>query len=406
MTVHPFGIPTIIPTVVGTGAVAAPVFQPVGDCSYVITLGKAWTPAIAPGLSGQLQRMELWVYLNGFGITFPSSILSGATISAASNTLVYLQITSIDGRTVLTNSRTVPVGAAVTAPALKTMFVGGDVGFPNMTTADVAQFLATGKGGIYTHGDQLGQNGYQAAQKIWAAFKAYGSGVLELGTLSTFFDPGINYDQFCKPVGWVPQYINATFATPPNYVIAAFKAADLANIKAWANKIRSRSELANISIAGFVTPGGNDDAADPLQGEGGHTWNENDSIYGPFCQACLYTGGIAHDIPSTNLVNLGNGWPQFVASQIKWGASKSIRNSVVFSPGGSTTFMEDTRGAVAKLVAAGAIPNDWSIENYQEGTENNATGNATISSNENTPESINAVALWVAQNAPTVARTS
>ncbi|MGI4745028.1 MAG: hypothetical protein ACRYGI_13085 [Janthinobacterium lividum] len=264
------------------------------------------------------------------------------------------------------------------------VFIGGDVGFTNLTTRGVSGLLATGRGGVYLHGSAVSAATAAVDRAILTAFRPYGSGVFEAGQ-NTFFNQGDAYDSYLAASGWVPQSINLNLNGP----VEGYSASNLASVKTWMNRVRSRSAFAGATIAPIATPGGNVSAL-------GGKFSATDSVWGNLAKACLYGRAIAIDIPATNFVNLGAGWPEFIESQIKWGIANGIRTSVIFSPGNSPTFVEDVAAAVAKLVAANAIPTDYSVENY--------TGaGATIAAVENRSESLNAAALWLAKNAPVAA---
>ena len=80
--------------------------------------------------------------------------------------------------------------------------------------------------------------------------------------------------------------------------------------------------------------------------------------------------------------------------------SGSLIRSVhhVTKQSGPQSYQQDGRrrtdtAVVARLQKDGAIPAAYAVENYGYGA-------ATISATETAPESLNAVALWLAKNAP------
>ncbi len=282
--------------------------------------------------------------------------------------------------------------AAGSTASTKSVFIGGDFGFQNLSLGNTAQLMASGRGGIYTHGSAISPGTIAQDQAIWQAFAPEGAGILEVGQ-GTFFDKNNAYDAFCVPVNYVPQEITLDLAAQ----VDGFSASDLTAFKAWVDAVRSRPELAHVIVAPFATPGGTDDAnLNPLTGENGHVFSTSDSFWGPLAQACLYGKAIAIDLPAGNFIHLGDGWPEFIESQIKWGNANGIKVSVVFSPTSDGSFVEDVQQSVSKLVAAGAIPTDYSVENYTGvGAMPVAPG-----ASETSPESLNAAALWLAKNAP------
>lgn len=311
-------------------------------------------------------------------VKFKNDLYGG---SVAKDRNLYVNMITFNGSTTIADTKFSKSGSVSFAIQTGNVFVGGDFGFTDLTTASVANLLATGRGGVYIHGSAVGPATAAVDREILTAFQSYGGGVFEAGQ-NGFFDKGNAYDSFLASSGWVPQYINLNLGGSPE----SYTASDLKGVKTWMDKVRSRPALSNVTIAPFATPGGG------VASLGG-TFGANDKVWGNLAKACLYGGAIAIDIPATNFISLGAGWPEFIESQIRWGIANGIRTSVVLSPGNSPTFVEDVKAAVTKLVAANAIPTDYSVENY--------TGaGAVIAKTGTASESLNAAAFWLAQNAP------
>ncbi|MGI4745027.1 MAG: carbohydrate-binding domain-containing protein [Janthinobacterium lividum] len=301
--------------------------------------------------------------------------------SAAKDRNLYVNMLTFDGSTTIADTKFSKPGSVSFNIQTRNVFVGGDFGFANLTTASVANLLATGRGGVYIHGSAVSAATAAVDRGILTAFQPYGGGVFEAGQ-NGFFDKGNAYDSYLAASGWVPQYINLNLGGSTE----SYTASDLKAVKVWMDNVRSRAALSKVTIAPFATPGGN---AASLGG----TFGATDKVWGNLAKACLYGGAIAIDIPATNFISLGAGWPEFIEAQIRWGIANGIRTSIVFSPGDSPTFVEDVAAAVTKLVAANAIPTDYSVENY--------TGAGAVIANTGTAsESLNAAAFWLAQNAP------
>lgn len=297
---------------------------------------------------------------------------------------LYVNTLTYDGSATVTDAALMSNGARNFTTASRNVFIGGDFGFTNLTTAGVSGLLATGRGSVYLHGTSVSAATAAAVRGVLTAFLPYGGGVFEAGQ-NTFFNQGDAYDSYIAASGWIPQSIDLNL----NGAVESYSASDLASVKGWMDQVRSRSAFAGATIAPIATPGGNVAAL-------GGTFSASDPVWGNLAQACLYGRAIAIDVPASNFVTLGAGWPEFIESQIRWGIANGIRTSVIFSPGNSPTFVEDVAASVTKLVAANAIPTDYSVENY--------TGaGATIASSENQSESLNAAALWLAKNAPVAA---
>lgn len=359
-----------------------------GDTSFTISVdgsqvggARKVTAAHASGASQDVTVSGSWgAGAHVVSVSFNNDLYAGRPTTDRN---LYVNTLTYDGSATVVDAALMSNGTRKFTTADRNIFIGGDFGFTNLTTGGVSGLLATGRGSVYLHGTAVSAATAAAVRAVLTAFLPYG-GVFEAGQ-NTFFNRGDAYDSYVTASGWVPQAINLNLNGP----VDSYSASDLASVKNWMDQVRSRSELAGATIAPIATPGGN------VASLGG-MFSASDPVWGNLAQACLYGGAIAIDVPASNFITLGAGWPEFIESQIRWGAANGIRTSVIFSPGNSPTFVEDVAASVAKLVAANAIPTDYSVENY--------TGaGAKIAGSENQSESLNAAALWLAKNAPVAA---
>ena len=117
-------------------------------------------------------------------------------------------------------------------------------------------------------------------------------------------------------------------------------------------------------------------------------------------------GGLEIDIPANMFFLFPSSYRDFVVQEIHWAQQNGLVCNVLLSPYAQrtefpqaaydATFAQASQAVVAYLVNAGAVPTQWSAENYIANDPNvNQIGSDVD------PESINGVALWLAQNAPT-----
>ena len=123
-------------------------------------------------------------------------------------------------------------------------------------------------------------------------------------------------------------------------------------------------------------------------------------------------GGIAIDTPANYFINMPASYRDFVEQEIKWANANGLVSAIIVSPynvstdngmpdgwypqfWSDPTFLEATKQEVAILVSNGAVPTQWVAENYGD------TPYMTQIGSDADPESVNGVALWLAESAPT-----
>ena len=307
----------------------------------------------------------------------------------------------------------------------KAVFVGG-VGSNYHLLAQLAPndpLLTNGRIGLYQHAN--GNAALTPAQltALWQTWSVTGAGVHgggqsvgEVGSTS-IGDPG--YLGFFG--GAYPNQVDlnvltnsgsgtGTYTAGPGDVAPGtvypdyFTAADLAAVQAAVLAANSHGAR---SVAPFITPNGSasDDLADPFA---------TGAYWANVRAAALFAGGLGIDAPPSYFLARASNYGAMVIQMIQWGVAHGLRVSYVISPyalsadiagnrggcGYDPVFMENTRTVIGMLRAAAAFPTQFVIENYGLpgpgcGTEND------WAANDNAAESLNAVALYIADTVPT-----
>ncbi len=147
-----------------------------------------------------------------------------------------------------------------------------------------------------------------------------------------------------------------------------------------------------VSLAPFADPNGTDwpmDFNDPF-------WDFMKSV-------CLQLGGLGVDSPPGYFWGRSEGYRQHDLAKVAWAVSHGLRASVVISPWGKpSTFLDDTTRFVAFFVDHKVLPTEWVVETYDDPSTPAHPGNPL--GPEGQAGTVDAVALWVARNAPVAAR--
>ena len=309
---------------------------------------------------------------------------------------------------------------AVSQPSNPTVFIGGVIGLTALIPlANVAQSTASGKVGIYEHGN--GMAALTAAQRT-ALFSTWGlppgGGGKAVGEIACF-QPGdagiVGYLAYFGTASQFPAQVNmnclsgagdgtgtytavAGDARPGTVYTGYTTAADLVVVE---NGCNSAFGNGSKNVALVATPnGGGEDMDDPFASA-------------PFWQnvraAALYCGGIALDTPPNYVFRVPNA-PKYqsIAYQVMaWAQQQGLRSSLILSPfavvadaagntgakGYDPTFTESSMQWLGMIKAAGTAPTQIVIENYDLSA--GASENAPVT--DTTAESLNAVALYVAR---------
>ena len=194
----------------------------------------------------------------------------------------------------------------------------------------------------------------------------------------------------------------------------AFGDVDLAAFKAFVDEGRALATGPRIFA---INPTPNDTGGPGAAGDAStvsvmHPWS--DPWWENYRIAMLYGGGVALDTPPFEFFSAfptkvqQAAYQKFIVDILMWAGEHNLWSAVLLSPDGDNTkFLTSARRMVSVLDAAGALPNHWVSENYEEcGTPyaqqcapSAQTYGGSIGT-ETTPNSGAAIALWLAQHAP------
>lgn len=287
--------------------------------------------------------------------------------------------------------------------------VGGTAGFnalanPGFTTA----LLATGRVRLYEHASAVAaaiagsppSNPYAVLNAIESVFNGTGPGEAELGLL------GANY--FTLPASQYPgyfqyQYVNSGLVPDAANVNVPYKPAsaikfDRKNTRAWQAWVQAGKSVGIATMAPIVAPNlpwKRSPIFPPTRRE---YYDFNSSFYDLARFEALSGGAVAFDTPSDFFLagGSGAGYQRFIEQAIQWGTAHDLRATVLVSALNRGTFSEDTKRFVGMLVAAGAVPTEWSVDDYENTDPNDARAMGPDTRRNTTTE----VGLWLAQHAP------
>ncbi len=306
--------------------------------------------------------------------------------------------------------------APAMAPVPRNVLIGG-VGPGFKTLADPAanaRMLAAGTIGLYEHANAiapLSPAQREAIYRTWGlptagqrqtvgevggyapmdpSYLAYFGGVYPVEVnMTTITNSGDGSGSYTAAAGEAhPGQAYEGFATP----------ADLARMKA---AIQAANGAGARNVAIFMTPnGGKEDLDDPFATGG---------FWANLRAAARFGGGIALDVPPNYYLARGGAYQAMIVQMIRWANGNGLRSSLTVSPyalrpdsagnvggcGFDPAFAEATQTLVANVTAAGALPTQWVVENY--GLAGPACGTANDVASDAAPESLNAVALYLAR---------
>ena len=262
----------------------------------------------------------------------------------------------------------------------QTVFVGGDVGFNDLSNlANTVLLRATGDVGLYTQEDAVSLalgNGTLAG--IVQGMAGTGPGETELNLQSA---SGI---VAWFTLWWVTAWLD--------YGIAPAKINSIVNFGSptWKSDFYATVDAAKsygiTSVAPIFSPNGAGASLD--------TFSTN-ATYADIRAAAIYGGALAIDAPPNFFLRNTAAYQQFTYQEIQWAHQNGLRVTVIISPSNDDSeFLNDTEDFVSALQANNAIPTEWVVENYDP-SDTDGVGSDT------NPNSIAGVALWVAQNAST-----
>jgi len=122
-----------------------------------------------------------------------------------------------------------------------------------------------------------------------------------------------------------------------------------------------------------------------------------------------YGGGLALDAPPYFFFKQPEAYRAFTLAEIAWARANGVKVSVIVSPPPDDTvaqslYARQTREFVGRLVdeskgAGTYVPNEWVAEDYNPFQD---PADPTVPGSEDSPDTVTAVALWLARHAPTV----
>ncbi|HEX8816750.1 MAG TPA: hypothetical protein VF753_14725 [Terriglobales bacterium] len=290
------------------------------------------------------------------------------------------------------------------------IFVGGTGGFDAMRDgSQMQELLATGQVGLYEHAVAVAaaENPPSILRAIEKTFAGTGSGQAELGQV------GWNYFTLPPSYGYYQAvYIQnglrpaeANVNTPSDSVPKRELKHAEAQWRAW---VDAGKTVGIESMAPVVAPNG---ANEPKLGD--HVFATN-PYYALERYEALYGKGMAFDVPPNFFLTGGSGpgYQKFIIQAIQWGNEHGIRTTMLLSPypwptngkGKPDTFREftdntfshDTQEFIRILTENGAIPSQWSVDNYEDPYPHDAPTVVPETAMNTTSE----VGLWLARNAP------
>jgi hypothetical protein len=289
--------------------------------------------------------------------------------------------------------------------------VGGTGGFNALVNRRfTTALLVTGRARLYEHANAIAaaiadsppSNPYEILGKIGSVFGGTGPGEAELGYVAAnyFTLPAKTY-----PTYYQYQYVgsglnpNAANVDVPDRPPRAIKF-DRRNVRAWKLWVEAGRAVGIASMAPIVAPNAawkpHNRIFPPTRAE---YYDLNSSFYDLARFEAAYGGGIAFDTPPSFFLGggSGRGYRRFIEQAIRWGNAQGIRTTVLVSPyPGRRAFSRDTKAFVSALVAAGTIPTEWVVDDYENTNPNDAhaMGPDTLA---NTTTN---VGLWLALHAP------
>lgn len=254
-------------------------------------------------------------------------------------------------------------------------------------------------------GDAPPSNPYAILNAIENIFSGTGPGEAELGYVGAnyFMLPAKSYPAYYRyqyvDSGLNPNAANVDVPDRPPEAINF----DRRNVRAWKLWVGAGRSVGIASMAPIVAPNAawkpHSRIFPPTRRE---YYDLTSSFYDLARFEASYGGGIALDTPPHFFLTggSGRGYQRFIEETIRWGNAHGIRTTVLVSPYPTRrTFSRDTQEFVSALVARGAIPTEWAVDDYENTDPNDARAMGP-DTRENTTTN---VGLWLAVHAPVYA---
>jgi hypothetical protein len=290
------------------------------------------------------------------------------------------------------------------------IFVGGTGGFDGLENGgEFAELLQTGHVGLYEHANAVIRAEHPPAilQAIESVFAGTGPGQAELGQV------GANYFTLPPSYGYYQSvYLqNGLHPTEANVNTPSDTSAPgelEKDLQLWREYVDAARTAGIETVAPIVGPNA---ANEPKLGD--HVFATN-PYYALERGEALYGKAIAFDVPPNFYLTGGSGpgYQKFIVQAIAWGNEHGLRTTMLLSPYPwpnhsqgqpdtfrqftGNTFEQDTRTFVDGLRQQGAIPAQWSVDNYEDPYPHDTA--AVVP--ETARNSTTAVGLWLARNAP------
>lgn len=304
------------------------------------------------------------------------------------------------------------------------IMIGGLVGWSDLgTIANVQSLLDTGRVGLYIH-EQILNPAYNNGNGFNFSNPILNSEVTSVFGQTIGVTGPVEYEGHFSPD--TAPYWDATAPTlNENYPYAALPAANLpepdaadVNLgnwdlntaedhynfwnsptiqQAWTSYVDAAMANGIATVAPIITPDGYNGAT--------FGWDPTftDPAYDGARKMAAYGHAIALDAPPNyynelKIVNpaVAEEYLNFVEQEINWANSSNVRSELIVARyDDDSTYVDDVKNFVQRLVADGAIPAKYIVENYDPTTSTLAIGSDTD------PNSLAGAALWLAQNAPT-----
>jgi hypothetical protein len=290
------------------------------------------------------------------------------------------------------------------------IFVGGTGGFDGLENGDqFTELLQSGHAGLYEHANAVAaaENPPSIMQAIENVFAGTGPGQAELGQVGASYftlPPSYGYYQAVYLQNGLDP-TEANIDTPSD----SARPGQLKNdLKLWREYVDAARTVGIETVAPIVGP---NDRNEPKLGD--HVFATN-PYYALERGEALYGNAIAFDVPPHFFLTGGSGpgYQKFIVQAIQWGNEHGLRTTMLVSPYPwptnskgkpenfrqftGNTFGSDTQAFVSELSQVGAIPSEWSVDNYEDPYAHDIHAVAP----ETVANTTTAVGLWLTTNAP------
>jgi hypothetical protein len=264
--------------------------------------------------------------------------------------------------------------------AMSPVVMGGTINETDLlTAANSATYRALG-GGLYLHNTGWGELTTAQKAQVMQVFAGTGAQHIEFG----FND---------NPSAWSSLYTSSYLpagvrAVDASVNLPAFTQSANPTQAQWVAYVQDMRAVGVPIVEPVFSPNASATQANP-------GWNDASFQY--IRDYATYGGGLTIDSPADyyNQQVAGPHYQTFVQNEIEWANTNGLHSTWIISPyfQPSTTFLADTQAAVRSMENAGAIPQQYVVENYepypQPPTYTNNIGS------EDTPNTVLNVAVWM-----------